>query len=165
MLNTMNNSLKAIICTCLLLLLAIGQLEAKKVVVQRPVYMIGVAFSFVDSAVFITDMHQVDNVTLEKKTKFLADRQLYSFQLQKYLEATFKGGPYVPSVFFSTNRKKMERKYLSLHKRYVNGKELRMTLVDQGQFRFKPEEYIEAKEDPANAPANAKGKKKKKDGK
>lgn len=137
---------KLIICLGLLSLIA-GALEAKqKKVVQKPVYMVGVGISLVDSAVFITDMHLVDSVTLEKKTKFLADRQLYSFQLQRYLEENYKGGPYVPSVFFSKNRKKMERKYLSLHKRYSGGKGLQMVLVDQGQFRFKPEEYIEQEE-------------------
>lgn len=118
--------------------------EAKLIKVsQKPVYMVGVAMSLVDSMVFITDMHLVDSVTIEKKTKFLADRQLYSFQLQHYLEAVYKGGPYIPSVFFSPNRKKMERLYLSLHKRYVNSHGLRMILVDQGQFRFKPEEYVD----------------------
>ena len=152
-------SIKAVVFG--LLCLVAGSVEAKpKKVAQKSVYMIGVGISFIDSTVFITDMHQVDSVTIEKKTKFLADRQLYSFQLQKYLEASYKGGPYVPSVFFGTKRKKMERKYLSLHKRYVNSKELRMTLIDQGQFRFKPEEYIEVKEEPVSAPA--KGKKKKK---
>ena len=139
----MNNSLK-VICLALLCLVVLQPLEAKqKKVAQKPAYMIGVAISLLDSAVFITDMHLVDSVTIEKKTKFIADRQLYSFQLQHYLEATYKGGPYVPSVFFSPNRKKMERKYLSLHKRYVQSKDLRMVLVDQGQFRFKAEDYVE----------------------
>ena len=127
-----------------MLCMIVGPLQAKqKKVVQKPVYMIGVGVSFVDSAVFITDMQLVDSVTIEKKTKFLADRQLYSFQLQRYLEAAYKGGPYVPSVLFGPNKKKMERKYLSLHKRYVQSKELRMILVDISQFRFKPEKYIE----------------------
>jgi hypothetical protein len=123
---------------------AFQTLEAKpKKVVQKPVYMIGVSFSLVDSMVFITDMQLVDSITIEKKTKFLVDRQLYSFQFQRYLEGAYKGGPYVPSVFFSPSRKKMERKYLSLHKRYVQSKDLRMILVDISQFRFKPEKYIE----------------------
>jgi hypothetical protein len=123
---------------------AFQTLEAKpKKVVQKPVYMIGVSFSLVDSMVFITDMQLVDSITIEKKTKFLVDRQLYSFQFQRYLESAYKGGPYVPSVFFSPSRKKMERKYLSLHKRYVQSKDLRMILVDISQFRFKPEKYIE----------------------
>lgn len=139
----MMKSLKVI---CLVLLCAVTLLPAQakqKKVVQKPVYMVGVGFSLVDSAVFITDMHLVDSVTIEKKTKFLKDRQLYSFQLQHYLEETYKGGPYIPSVFFSPNKKKMERRYLSLHKRYVQDKDLRMYLIDQGQFRFKAEEYIE----------------------
>jgi predicted NodU family carbamoyl transferase len=115
----------------------------KHKVYQKPVYMIGVAISLTDSVVFISDMHLVDSVTVEKKTKFLKDRQLYSFQLQRYLEATYKGAPYVPAIFFGTKRKTMERRYLSLHKRYVQSKDFRMVLVDQSQFRFKSEKYIE----------------------
>ena len=135
---------KLIICFGLLCLFAMLPVEAKqKKVVQKPVYMIGVGISLLDSAVFITDMQLVDSVSVEKKTKFLKDRQLYSFQLQNYLEAAYKGGPYVPSVFFNTNRKKMERQYLSLHKRYVQSKDFRMILVDISQFRFKAEKYIE----------------------
>ena len=145
----MNKSLKAIICFALLLLTAVGPMEAKsksKKVVQKPTYMIGVAISQVDSVIFITDLHKVDSVTIQKKTKFLMDRQLYSFQLQKYIEETYKGGPYVTAIFFGHKLRKMENKYLSLHKRYVQSKELRMILVDQGQFRFKPEKYIEENE-------------------
>ena len=145
----MNKSLKAIICFALLLLTAVGPMEAKnksKKVVQKPTYMIGVAISQVDSVIFITDLHKVDSVTIQKKTKFLMDRQLYSFQLQKYIEETYKGGPYVTAIFFGHKLRKMENKYLALHKRYVQSKELRMILVDQGQFRFKPEKYIEENE-------------------
>lgn len=131
-----------VICLALLCAVAKQPLEAKQKVKQMPVFMVGVGISLVDSAVFITDMHLVDSVTIEKKTKFLMDRQLYSFQLRRYLEQTYEGGPYVPCVFFSPSRKKMERRYLSLHKRYVQSKELRMILVDQGQFRFKAEKYI-----------------------
>ena len=108
--------------------------------------MIGVGISLVDSMVFITDMQLVDSVTIEKKTKFLMDRQLYSFQLQHYLEAAYKSGPYVPCVFYSPKRKKMERQYLSLHKRYVQNKDLRMVLVDISQFRFKAADYVEVDE-------------------
>ena len=157
---TMNNILKAIACVCLLLMAAVEPLEAKsKKVRQQPIYMVGVGISLNDSAVFITDMHLVKDITIEKKKKFLMDRQLYSFQLQRYLEKTYKGGPYVPCVFFSPKQKKMERRYLSLHKRYVNSKELRMFLVDQSQFRFKAEEYIEQEEQPASSTQKKKKKK------
>lgn len=140
------NLTKLIICCGLLSLFALQPVEAKKKVVQKPVYMIGVGISLVDSMVFITDMQLVDSVTIEKKTKFLMDRQLYSFQLQHYLEAAYKSGPYVPCVFYSPKRKKMERQYLSLHKRYVQNKDLRMVLVDISQFRFKAADYVEVDE-------------------
>lgn len=140
------NITKLIICCGLLSLFALQPVEAKKKVVQKPVYMIGVGISLVDSMVFITDMQLVDSVTIEKKTKFLMDRQLYSFQLQHYLEAAYKSGPYVPCVFYSPKRKKMERQYLSLHKRYVQNKDLRMVLVDISQFRFKAADYVEVDE-------------------
>lgn len=140
----MKITVKIMLFLCLFGMISVQTFGAKKhKVYQKPVYMIGVAMSLTDSVVFITDMHLVDSVTVEKKTKFLKDRQLYSFQLQRYLEATYKGGPYVPAVFFSSKRKTMERHYLSLHKRYVQSKEFRMVLVDQSQFRFKSEKYIE----------------------
>lgn len=140
------NLTKLIICCGLLSLFALQPVEAKKKVVQKPVYMIGVGISLVDSMVFITDMQLVDSVTIEKKTKFLMDRQLYSFQLQHYLEAAYKSGPYVPCVFYSPKKKKMERQYLSLHKHYVQNKDLRMVLVDISQFRFKAADYVEVDE-------------------
>ena len=140
----MNKPLKAIICSVMLCVAAIGPVQAKKQhVQQKSVYMIGVCMSLVDSTIFITDMHRVDNVTIESKTHFLKDRQLYSFQLQQYVESQYKGGPYIPVVYSGLKRKKMERRYLSLHKRYVQSKELRMYLIDQSQFRFKPETYVE----------------------
>ncbi len=140
----MKITVKIMLFLCLFGMISVQTFGAKKhKVYQKPVYMIGVAMSLTDSVVFITDMHLVDSVTVEKKTKFLKDRQLYSFQLQRYLEATYKGGPYVPAVFFSPKRKTMERHYLSLHKRYVQSKEFKMVLVDQSQFRFKSEKYIE----------------------
>ena len=140
----MRNSLRVIICFALLYMVAIGPIEAKKHrVKQQTVYMVGVCMSLVDSAIFITDMHRVENVTIENKTHFLMDRQLYSLQLKQYVESQYKGGPYIPAVYSSPKRKKMERRYLSLHKRYVQSKELRMYLIDQSQFRFKPETYIE----------------------
>lgn len=140
----MKITVKIMLFLCLFSMISVQTFAARKhKVYQKPVYMIGVAMSLTDSVVFITDMHLVDSVTVEKKTKFLKDRQLYSFQLQRYLEATYKGGPYVPAVFFGPKRKTMERHYLSLHKRYVQSKEFRMVLVDQSQFRFKSEKYIE----------------------
>lgn len=155
-----NNTLKIFICLALLCFACIGETEARKSRVgQKDLYMIGVAVSHLDSAVFITDMHLVKGLTVERKTRFLMDRQLYSQQFKQYLESTYKGGPYIPAVYFHSSRKKMERRYLSLHKSYVKGSELHMFLVDQSQFRFKPEQYIEDTIIEGERPARKKGKK------
>ena len=135
---------KIILCLGLLWMVCAGTAEAKKHrVKQKSLYMMGVAISHLDSAVFITDMMLVEGLTVEKKTKFLMDRQLYSLQLKSYLESAYEGGPFVPAVYFSTSKKKMERRYLSMHKRYMQGGEMQTVLVDQSQFRFKAEEYVE----------------------
>lgn len=158
----MNNSLKAFACIWLLLASCIQPTLAKKQhVKQKAAYMIGVAISKVDSVVFITDMHLVDSVSIEEKTGFLMDRQLYSFQLQNFITERYKGGPYVTAIFFGTKRKKMERRYLALHKRYVQSKELRMLLVDQSQFRFNPEEYVEPAEQTSTEKKGKRSKKQK----
>ena len=159
----MRNSLRAIICFILLCMAVIGPVEAKKHrVKQKPVYMIGVCMSLVDSTIFLTDMHRVDDATIAKKTHFLMDRQLYSLQLKQYLESMYEGGPYIPVVYSDPKRKKMERKYLSLHKRYLQSKELRMYLIDQSQFRFKPEKYVEDTiiSEPSSKKSSKKGSKK-----
>ncbi len=150
---------KVVLCLGLACIILAGPANAKsQKVKQKQLYMIGVAVSHLDSLVFISDLQLVKDVTVEKKTKFLMDRQLYSLQLKKHLEAEYQGGPYVCSVFFGTKLKKMERRYLSLHKRYSKGGELRIVLVDQSRFRFKAEEYISQEVTPT---ANTTPKKKK----
>jgi len=140
----MNNTLKFLVCLCLLCWASIEPAGAKKLKVkQKPLYMVGIAISPTDSVVYLTDLHLVKDLTVAKKKGYLMDRQLYSQQLRRYLETTYKGKTYVPAVFFSPKQKKMERRYLSLYKRYVNSKEKHIVLIDQSQFRFKAEEYIE----------------------
>ena len=85
----------------------------------------------------------VDSVTIQRRTHFLMDRQAYSRQLQHYLEAQKKGQHLVTSICFGNKKKKMERRYLAIHKRYSKRNDLRITLIDQSQFRFHAEEYIE----------------------
>lgn len=150
---------KIFLCLSLFCMVCVTPVEAKTRVKEKQMYMIGVAVSHLDSVVFMTDMQLVEGVTIEKKTKFLMDRQLYSFQFQRYLEQTYECAPYVPAVFFGDKRKKMERRYLSLHKRYTEGREFRVILVDQSQFRFNAEKYVEQEE--VATPSTSKKNKKK----
>ena len=129
---------------------------------QQQTYMIGVAISYVDSAVFITDLQPVDSVSIQRKTHFLMDRQAYSLQLQHYLEAQKKGSHFTTAVCFGNNKKKMERRYLAIHKRYSKRQDLRINLVDQLQFRFHAEEYTKPETVETTEKATKSKKKKKK---
>ena len=140
----MNHFLKIMLCAALLCTTFAETAQARNNRVrQQRTYMIGVAVSFVDSTVFITDMQAVDSVTIQRRTHFLMDRQAYSRQLQHYLEAQKKGQHLVTSICFGNKKKKMERRYLAIHKRYSKRNDLRITLIDQSQFRFHAEEYTE----------------------
>lgn len=159
----MNKFLRIMLCAALLTTALAETAQAKKHRVrQKQIYMIGVAMSFVDSTVYITDMQSVDSVTIEHKTKFLMDRQLYSIQFQRYLMAQGQGTPsYVTSVYFGEKKKRMERRYLSLYKRYSKRNDLRLNLVDKTQFQFRPEVYYEQQHAAEYAQKSSKSKKKK----
>jgi len=109
---------------------------------QQTTYMMGVAISFADSAVYITDLQPVDSASIQRKTHFLMDRQAYSMQLQHYLEAQRGASHLTTAVCFGGKRKKMERRYLSVHRRYAKRGDLRIVPVDLSQFRFHAVEYI-----------------------
>lgn len=139
----MNNIYKIILCTALLLA-AFTQTAhaAKQRIKQQSTYMAGIAISFTDSMVFITDLQRIDSVTIEQKRYFLMDRQLYGMQLQNYLQTKHGGEHYVTAICFGKKKKKMERRYLALCKQYTKRADFRVTLIDQSQFRFHAEEYI-----------------------
>ena len=98
-----------------LLTLVVTGTEAKTVKVPH-VYLFGFSASFQDSLVFFTDIQDIPNAWYDKKTKFLAGRDTYSEQLKTFL--TEQGAPNrVCMVFFSTNKSKLEKRYLKLRKK------------------------------------------------
>ena len=154
--------LRLAVCLALFCMASMPALQAKKRSVrQMPVHMMGLAVSIVDSAACLTELQTVNADSIGCKTKFLADRQAYSIQLQRHLIDNFKKGPYIAAVFFGKNRKKMERRYLKLHNRYAGSKLYRLNMLDRSQFSFKAEAYVEpAAEEPEPKPAKAKKNKK-----
>ena len=74
--------------------------EAK--VKQKPVYMFGFAISFTDSVGYMTDVQYLDSTYVDTKTKFLIARNMYSVQLQQYLQKNEGCKHPVTSVFFGT---------------------------------------------------------------
>ena len=54
---------------------------------QERLYVYGVATSFNDSTVYITEIQQLDSAWVDTKTGFLYSRNNYSFQLRDHLKA------------------------------------------------------------------------------
>ena len=58
-----------------------GNAEEKKKGKTKPVYGFGYSFSITDSTVYFTEILELPEAKLQKKTKFLENRQMYSDQL------------------------------------------------------------------------------------
>ena len=74
----------------------------------KAVYAFGVAASFNDSIVYYTDIQVLDSIELDKNG-FLPKRDLYTYQLKNYLEYNLKKPDYTCMIYFSENKKKLEK--------------------------------------------------------
>jgi predicted CopG family antitoxin len=131
--------LKYIVLT-LLVCVAMGA-EAKTVK-ARHMYIFGFAASFKDSVVYMTEIQDVQGAMYDKKTKFLLGRDSYSDQLKTYFKEKKQMSDRVCMVMFSTSKKKAEKKYLKLRKKYVGDKKRPSTYevryVTIQDFEFEP---------------------------
>ena len=116
-----------------MLALSVSQTEAKPLKTNN-VYMFGFSASFKDSVVYVTDIQNVPEAWVETKTKFLLGRDNYSYQMKNYLEDTKQQTHRVCMVFFALDKKKAEKKYLKLMKKYKKGYEVRY--LNATEFKF-----------------------------
>ena len=79
---------------------------------EKPVYVFGVAASFTDTLVYYTDIQLLDSVYLNEHG-FLPQRDLYSYQLKNHLEYNMNKLNYTCVIYFSDNKKKLERGFES----------------------------------------------------
>ena len=130
----------------LALLLAVTATTAEAKRVKAPhMYIFGFSASFVDSTLYITDIQDVENVWYDTKTGFLLERDSYSSQLKDYMTEK-KGQPNrVCLVMFATNKKKAEKKYEKLKKKYAdkNGVIIGLQYLTSADFKFNAVEVSE----------------------
>lgn len=101
-------------------LLAASGMNAK--VKQKSLYMFGVAFSFTDSTVYTTDISYVDSVTVDTKTHFLMDRNLYAIQMEEHVAQTYGIQNVITAVYYDTKKKDLTKKLLSVKKKQGKNK-------------------------------------------
>jgi predicted CopG family antitoxin len=90
----------------------------------------------------MTELQHVQGAMYDKKTKFLLGRESYSDQLKTYFKEKKQMSDRVCMVMFSTSKKKAEKKYLKLRKKYVGDKKRPSTYevryVTIQDFEFEP---------------------------
>ena len=131
--------LKYIVLT-LLVCVAMGA-EAKTVKASH-MYVFGFAASFKDSVVYMTEIQDVQGALYDTKTKFLLGRDSYSDQLKAFFKEKMQLSDRVCMVMFSTSKKKAEKKYMKLRKKYMGDKKRPSTYevryVTTQDFQFEP---------------------------
>ena len=119
----------------LLLVVALTALgvSAKPIKTNR-VYMFGFSASFKDSVIYVTDIQNVPGTWVESKNKFLLLRDEYSRQMKDYLEEKLQQEKRVCVIFYYLKKKKAEKEFLKLMKKYKKGYEVRY--VNEKDFKF-----------------------------
>nr|WP_325287719.1 hypothetical protein [uncultured Bacteroides sp.] len=106
---------------------------------EKPVYVFGVAASFSDTLVYYTDIQLLDSVVLDK-SGFLPQRDMYSYQLKNHLEYKLGKQNYTCIIYFSDNKKKLEKEASKVKSGYQKGKQTLLG-IEPSEFKFeKPEE-------------------------
>ena len=126
----------------LLLVVALIALGASaKPIKTNQVYMFGFSASFKDSVIYVTDIQNVPGTWVESKNKFLLVRDEYSRQMKDYLEEKLQQEKRVCVVFYYLKKKKAEKEFLKLMKKYKKGYEVRY--VNEKDFKFEPIDVTE----------------------
>ena len=121
---------------CFLFSVSTVRAESKTV---KTAYMFGFAAAFTDSVVHFTEIQQLDSVYFDSKSKFLLRRDAYSNQLRDYLAQKLNKPHRTCIVFYGDNRKKLEKKYLKLRRKYSSSMRNNFDIrtLAPSDFRFK----------------------------
>lgn len=105
------------------------------------IYMFGFAASFNDSTVYLTDIQTVNAYLVNNRTKFLANREDYSYQLRNYLQSNGLEAYPTCITMFAENEKDATKKYLKLKERYEKSKKkYSIKSLKDSQFKYTPVE-------------------------
>ena len=102
---------------------------------QKPIYAFGYSTCLSDSTTYLTPIQVIPGATLDKKTKFLNDRQAFTHQLKSYIESRYSGHQ-TSVLVFSDSRKKLENKFIKMRRTLVKSKDTKLVELEAGAFRF-----------------------------
>ncbi|WP_146154257.1 hypothetical protein [Prevotella sp. oral taxon 376] len=122
-----------VIFTALMLLVAMNVSASNK---KATIYAFGFSASFNDSTVYFTDVQQIDNATIESKSKFLSGRTEYADQFRDYFNSI--GLEHRTCIIlYSLTLKNAEKKLVKLRKRYSKDGHYKVKYLTGNEFKFK----------------------------
>ena len=101
------------------------------------VYLFGVSQQLTDSVIYITSIHEVDSIDLDKKTSFLPYRTAFSYQLESFLEDKLYLPNQTSCVFYSEKRKKLSKELYKVKKFYLDNPEKKVVILNEADFKFR----------------------------
>ena len=110
---------------------------------RQQMYMFGVAASMRDSVAYITDLQNIEAYVYANG--FLADRSLYSLQLNNFMVGKKNSENMTCAVFFSKSKSKAEKKFQKVRKKYRDKHNIFMEPLGKDVFRFVTEIPAEEK--------------------
>ncbi|MDR0894508.1 MAG: hypothetical protein LBN06_04315 [Prevotellaceae bacterium] len=107
---------------------------------EQVVYAYGVATSFRDTVVYITEIQVLDSAKLDKDG-FLPQRNLYPYQLKNYLENKWRAADYTCTISFSKKKETLTKDLNKLQNKLKKNKDNVIIMIPSNDFKFtKPEE-------------------------
>lgn len=122
-------------------LIAKDKQKASNKEVCTSVYAYGIATSFNDSIVYMTDVMKVDSVYFDiPKSNAIGGRKQYSRQFKDYLDN--KGMTNRTCTFFyQPTKEKAEKSYIKLRKKLIQKYKFSTELISKEEFKFVPEKH------------------------
>lgn len=112
----------------------------KKAKVDEPtrVYLYGVSINFNDSVVYMTDFLHLDSMVVNKDASIVGYSS-YALQMKVYLEGTLGDIDRTCAVLYSADKKKLEKKYVKMRKKYQSDKSTLLKQIGADAFQFRKE--------------------------
>ena len=126
------------------------------------VYMFGFAASFNDSTVYMTNIQKMDAYLVNDRTKFLANREDYSYQLRYYLQNNGLVSYPTCVTMYAENENKAMKQFTALKNKYEKGKKKYFVKsISDAEFSYKtitPDNYTSSEETQENTKTAVKSK-------
>lgn len=102
---------------------------------SKPVYAFGISASFTDTVVYFTDIQILDSAKLTKEG-FLEHRDVYSYQLRNYMDASNLQPNSTCMIYFSDNKKNIDKEFNKTLGRYKKSKNISLRRIESDKFSF-----------------------------